>query len=119
MVETSYSLLRGQSDIKKKRDKPPFMYGQMFIAFNRNKLSYMPGEIVEGSVLVQQQEPYKSCDLRLSFYGKEKSKFSAPVAINDLSENPGQQHIPCKGHNRFIRIVTTIAKFEGNTSAPG
>ena len=46
MVETSYSLLRGQSDIKKKRDKPPFMYGQMFIALNRNKLSYMPGEIV-------------------------------------------------------------------------
>ena len=76
MVEPhSYTTLIGNSKVG------PFKYGQMFIALKRNKLSYMPGEIVEGSIFVQQQEPYKSVELRLTFYGKEKSKFSAPEAL--------------------------------------
>ena len=83
MVEAhSYSTLLGNFG-KSKGGNTPFTYGQMFIALKRNKLSYMPGEIVEGSIFVQQQEPYKSVEMRLTFYGKEKSKFSAPVAIKN------------------------------------
>ena len=99
--------------------KTRFINGQIYIALRNNKLSYFPGDTLEGSILLQQQSNFKSHELKLVFYGKEKTQFSHPSKHKILREYPGMAHAPCKGSNQFIRVEVQITQFKDNISVEG
>ena len=52
-----------------------FKHGQMYIALEMNRFSFMPGDTVRGAVLLQQQAPLVAHDLILTFKGVEAVNF--------------------------------------------
>ena len=111
--------LMGTQQFFGSKKKSRFPNGQLYIALRRNKLSYFPGETLEGSIMVQQQSSFKAHELKLVFYGKEKTKFSNPVVHKILKKYPGKAHVPCKGMHRFIKIELVIQSFDKNMSGSG
>ena len=81
---------------KKKVNNSRFPNGQIFITLKKNKLSYFPGETVEGSILVQQQMPFKAAELRLTFKGVEKATYNAYEEIKKPAKSFGKQVVASK-----------------------
>jgi len=69
----------------------------MFISLKSNKLSYFPGDKVEGSILVQQQMPFRAAELQLTFKGVEKAAFNAYEEIKTPAKLHISQVIASKG----------------------
>lgn len=72
-----------------------FKGGKISIELNDNIDTFLPGQIINGQVIVEQEQPFAASKLMLSFIGSEHSFFDES---NDKS----------KSHYRQDNIVTRL-----------